>query len=361
VAPRIFRNLLRHIRPVPLVRVARFLAQRLQTLFGGGEIPVVQFLGDIVITADSVVDIPIQHLINGLCTGFAADDVNGSVQVSINGGGLRTLTGAVALSGSDIKQLQVQTGPLSSVIITFFRTEGSPDRGYYILFAVTLGFYLALFYETFAFKVKERRAPFLLFESLRDHFTPKMRPVMVAYFIWGLRNGIFWFLMGVLVYKASHRELAVGAFDMVTQGIMLVMTYALSRVATSENRGKGLGISAWLDVAGVALLAWRLDVQMLLIFTVVAAVSGALFQVTFTSYYFDIMGAVGGEGKRTLENLTVREIPLNLGRVVGLIIFMVCCDRFGDVGLKASVLVLGSAHVGVWWILTRFYPNPGKH
>lgn len=257
--------------------------------------------------------------------------------------------------------LRIGAMPLSSVLITFFRTEESPDRGYYVLFAVTLVFYLALFYETFAFKVKERREPFLLLESLRDHFTPKMRPVMAAYFIWGLRNGIFWFLMGVLVYRASNKELAVGAFDMVTQGIMLVMTYALSRVATSGNRGKGLGISAWLDVAGVALLAWRLDVQMLLIFTVVAAVSGALFQVTFTSYSFDIMGAVGGEGKRTLENLTVREIPLNLGRVVGLVIFMVCCDRFGEVGLKASVLVLGSAHVGVWWILTRFYPNPGKH
>jgi hypothetical protein len=73
------------------------------------------------------------------------------------------------------------------------------------------------------------------------------------------------------------------------------------------------------------------------------------------------MGAVGGQGRRTLENLTVREIPLNLGRIVGLLIFQYSCLKFGETGLRWSVLFLGSAHVGVWWILTRFYPNPGKH
>jgi YQGE family putative transporter len=35
--------------------------------------------------------------------------------------------------------LRVGAMPLSSGIITFFRSEGSPDRGYYVLFAVTLG------------------------------------------------------------------------------------------------------------------------------------------------------------------------------------------------------------------------------
>jgi YQGE family putative transporter len=189
-----------------------------------------------------------------------------------------------------------------------------------------------------------------------------MRPVMVAYFVWGLRNGPFWFLLGVLVYRASHKELAVGAYDMLVQGIMLAMTYALSRVATRENRGKGLGLSGWLDVVGVSLLAWRLDTTTLLIFTMLLGVSGALFQVTFTSYSFDIMGAATGDERqrRTLENLTVREIPLNLGRIVGLAIFQVCSSYFGEMGLRMSILFLGSAHVGVWWILTRYYPNPGK-
>jgi len=256
--------------------------------------------------------------------------------------------------------LRIGAMPLASGIITFFRSEGSPDRGYYVLFAVTLGLYLTLFWETFAFKVEERHAPFRLWESLSDHLRPQMRPVMVAYFVWGLRNGPFWFLLGVLVYRASRQELTVGAYDMLTQGIMLAMTYGLSRVATAQNRGKGLGISAWIDVLGVSLLAWRLDPTTLLIFTILLGVSGALFQVTFTSYSFDIMGAVGGQGRRTLENLTVREIPLNLGRIVGLLIFQYSCLKFGETGLRWSVLFLGSAHVGVWWILTRFYPNPGK-
>lgn len=84
---------------------------------GTREIPVSQFLGDIVILASQVVNIPIQRLINGKCSGFKLVNVNGQVQVSINGGGLQTITGSCALTGADVVQLQVQTGPLSSVIV----------------------------------------------------------------------------------------------------------------------------------------------------------------------------------------------------------------------------------------------------
>jgi len=180
---------------------------------------------------------------------------------------------------------------------------------------------------------------------------------MVAYFAWGLRNGLFWFIVGVLVYRASNRGLTVGSYDTLTQMIRLVMGYLLVRIATSSNRAKGLGLSAWTDVLGVTLLVWRLDVHTLLAFTVLFAFALSLFQVTFSSYSFDIMSAAGGP-RRTLENLTVREIPLGLGRILGLLIFMVAQDRFGEVGLKAALWVLGAAHVGVWWILSRWTPTP---
>src|ERR1017187_403604 len=45
VAPRIFRNLLRHLRAVPLGRVRRLHAQRRQALLGGGKVPVIQLVG----------------------------------------------------------------------------------------------------------------------------------------------------------------------------------------------------------------------------------------------------------------------------------------------------------------------------
>ena len=254
--------------------------------------------------------------------------------------------------------LRIGAMPLASGLITLFRTGDSPERGYYVLFAVTLGLYLSLFLETFALKVENSREPFQLWAALKDHFRPGMRPVMGAYFIWGLRNGLFWFLVGVLIYRVSNKELAVGAYDMLSQGIILAMTYALSRLATRDNRAFGLGLSAWLDATGVALLAWRLNIHTLLWFTIVAAVAAALFQVTFSSYSFDIMEKAGGDEKRTLENLTIREMPLNAGRIVGLLIFWACLTRFGETGLRYSVLILGSAHIGVWWILTHWQQSP---
>jgi YQGE family putative transporter len=242
---------------------------------------------------------------------------------------------------------------LASRIIALFRAPAHPDRGYQILFAISLALYLALFFESFAFGGRAVRRSYAWWAALREHMKPRMRPVMGAYLLWGLRNGLFWFILGVLIYRASNSELTVGNYDWLTQLILLVMGYWLVRAAHPGNRGRFLGWSAFLDVAGVGILVWRLDVTTLLCFVVLYAVATAVFKVTFTSYSFDIMEAAGGPG-RTLENLAVREVPLNAGRVLGLLLFLWAVHVFGEGGLKAALFFLGSAHVGVWWILSRW-------
>ncbi len=249
--------------------------------------------------------------------------------------------------------LRVLSPFLASRIITLFRTAESPDRGYHVIFLVTLVLYLALFFESFAFEGRGERRPYRFVQAWKAHLRAALRPVMGAYFLWGVRNGIFWYIVGLLVYRASKQELTVGNYDMLTQFILLVMGYILALVARPENRSRILGLSAWIDVAGVGLLAWRLDVNTLLMFMVLYSVALALFKVSFSSYSFNIMEVAGGPG-RTLENLAVREIPLSVGRILGLMVFMFAVGRFGETGLRASLFFLGSAHVGVWWILSRW-------
>ncbi len=337
----------------PVFALGGWVARRGRRLFPyrvGLAFSTILFLAVLLLKGGARDQVSLLGLLNGLAIGFY---FLGQHELTFGVTTPATRDSFFSLNQVYASSLRILSPFLASRLIYWFRTPETPDRGYGVIFAVALALYFALFIESFSFDQPSIRQPFRYVEALRAHWQPRLRPVMAAYYAWGLRNGLFWFIVSVLVYRASDKELTVGSYDILTQAIRLAMSLLLARWATSANRGKGLGWSAWIDVAGVTLLAWRLDVHTLLAFTALYATALALFQVTFTAYSFDIMDAAGGP-TRTLENLAVREIPLGLGRVTGLLVFLVAQNRFGEGGLKAALWALGSAHVLVWWILTRW-------
>lgn len=81
------------------------------------QIPLKNFGGDIVIGASANVFIDVNTAMNGRCTGFIIGAVAGAVAYSVNGSPFRTVFGPFSLDVADVKQLNVQTGPLSSCIV----------------------------------------------------------------------------------------------------------------------------------------------------------------------------------------------------------------------------------------------------
>ena len=79
--------------------------------------PLTKFPSEISIGASQSINIDIQGLLGDRCTGFQIIQVTGTVKVSINGGGLRTLPYDTALDDAWIRNLTVSTGALSSCIV----------------------------------------------------------------------------------------------------------------------------------------------------------------------------------------------------------------------------------------------------
>ena len=81
------------------------------------ETPIVQFPGDIVIGASTSKTIDIQGLLSNRCCGFMILDVVGTVKVSVNGGGLRTIAVQTQIQGAWIRNLTIYTGAASSCLV----------------------------------------------------------------------------------------------------------------------------------------------------------------------------------------------------------------------------------------------------
>jgi YQGE family putative transporter len=108
-----------------------------------------------------------------------------------------------------------------------------------------------------------------------------------------------------------------------------------------------------LDFASVLFLTAGINQATLLAFTIVYMVAVTWFLVPFSAYSFEFMERASRGRGREMENLTVREIPLNAGRILGLLLFLAGWQYYGEAGLKGGLLLLGFGHPAVWWIFTR--------
>jgi hypothetical protein len=72
------------------------------------------------------------------------------------------------------------------------------------------------------------------------------------------------------------------------------------------------------------------------------------FQVGFSAISFEAIEGAGESQKRKLEYLTLRELPLFLGRIIGLGGFWWAQSRFGEAGIRVAVFLLGLTQWGTY-------------
>jgi len=80
-------------------------------------LPLSLFDGDIVIPANSAVSINVRERLGDRCTGFILVSVIPGVQVSINGGGWRTVAQDQAMTDAQVKTLNIKTDAAGSCIL----------------------------------------------------------------------------------------------------------------------------------------------------------------------------------------------------------------------------------------------------
>jgi YQGE family putative transporter len=229
-------------------------------------------------------------------------------------------------------------------------SSGSSLIGYYLVFAMALSLYLVLFFRSFQFKAHPTRRKFDFWRILTLKNTGDWGRLMGAQFFFGLRNGAFWFLVGLLVYRVSNNEAVVGAYSTFANLLGVLTAYGLSRWAKAENRRQGLWISSLLLGAAAIGLSIQVTYFTLFLYAVLAMVGGTWLQIVFGAFSFTILEKAREAKKHRVEYLAVREVPLAAGRILSLVGLYLSQSHFGETGLRCAVLFLGFSHAGLLWL-----------
>jgi YQGE family putative transporter len=146
----------------------------------------------------------------------------------------------------------------------------------------------------------------------------------------------------------------LGDFSLISSAVALVSFYVVGKWL--EPRWRKLAVLVGIVMMIVVILPffWRLNYATLLVFGISTALFMPLFTIPITSVVFDMIGKNEQSAEKRVEYIVLRELALNMGRMLGTIIF-IGVITWSKQPLVINFLLLG---IGSFPLLTWFYMRP---
>ncbi|WP_433752180.1 MFS transporter [Paenibacillus amylolyticus] len=244
-------------------------------------------------------------------------------------------------------------GPWFSGLII---TRMTDNTGYQLIFTVSLVIYVIA--VVFSFFLKKRKVsgtyrwsePWIQL-SKRDS---PWRTLGWGLFAQGAREGVFAFLIALLVYLATAQEYKLGQFSLITSAVALVSYWAAGKWFKPQYRLKGMFIGALILLIVLLPLLWKVTYGTLLIMGIGSAVAMPLYILPMISAGFDMMGTSGENVEKRVELVVLRELCLMGGRIFGLTIFIITVMNTPSLRMLTwLIIVLGGFPLIGWFFMRK--------
>lgn len=222
--------------------------------------------------------------------------------------------------------------------------------GYVINFSVA--FLMFAFTAILSFRLKptptRHRAYYLRYMGLVIRKHAPYRKVLYGFTLFGAFQGLLFFLPNILLFQVLPREDMVGYLSMLFSLTGIVAGLFISRFGKDEHIRKFLLSSAMGFTLAAVMLLFGLHLWTVLAFMVLQAFFNPILNNPTSSYYYQMIGKLPLKGQLRVETVIIRELALNIGRVlaIALLIFIA-----GDVtSAILPLVVLFTAMLQFGWL-----------
>ncbi|MGM9987138.1 MAG: MFS transporter [Bacillaceae bacterium] len=245
------------------------------------------------------------------------------------------------------------SGMIGPIVAGFIISRSIGELGYTIIFAISLLLFILGIVFSFFLSRRENEGYFGLKEIWRERKRNRAwRNICNAHVVQGLREGVFFFVISMYVYIVTDSELALGKFGLVSSGVSFVGYYLVTHFLKEKDRKKGILIGGFLLFASVLLVVYHVTYIKLMLYAAVISMAYPLLLVPYTSMTYDVIGKGYKAREFRIEYIIVREIFLNLGRIVSILAFLFALSFFNPKeSMPILLLVLGTGHVWIYFFV----------
>lgn len=254
----------------------------------------------------------------------------------------------------------VDQARLAGMTLTPFLAGWAIDRlpsghGYRLVFAVSAALFLvAIFVSRRLTAAAPDHGGLPLRTAVLAGGRPRWGSYLQAQGWRGLRDGVFLFLAGILVFERTRDEWTLGLFALGTGAVTWLSTYWVGSRASARRQPAFLTIGVAGSVAAAAALVFVPGWIGIVVFGLLESIFLPLVAVPFSAVSYGITAADRAGGPMRVAYMVAREIPLNLGRLTGVALLLIAVQWVRHPAALPIVLGgLGLANVVAWWVLRR--------
>ncbi|QQE80347.1 MFS transporter [Alicyclobacillus sp. SO9] len=242
--------------------------------------------------------------------------------------------------------------PILSGAIISGEDKFGPLNGYHVIFGVSLILFLVATVVSIKLKPQPISGRLSISQGLRLMKKRPWRHILTGCYIYGLREGVFLFLIGLLMYIATGSELRLGEFLFLQNFLSFLSFYLVGKIVRPGNRVRVLGVGA-LGMALAALIFLRpVSAAMIIAYGVSIAVALPVFIVPLQGLVFDTISRLDETGDQNDEQLIAREVAENGGRVTGIGVFLlVISSSPTSLTISRLAVVLGFVQLITWFVI----------
>ncbi|WP_337035268.1 MFS transporter [Paenibacillus illinoisensis] len=253
-------------------------------------------------------------------------------------------------------------GPWFSGLII---SKMADNSGYRLIFTVSLVIYVIAVVFSFFLKKRKVSGTYRWSEPWQQLSRPgsEWRPLGLGLAAQGVREGVFAFLIALLVYVATEQEYKLGQFSLITSAVALVSYWMAGKWFKPHYRSKGMLTGAIILFLVLLPLIWKVSYGTLLIMGVGSALAMPLYMLPMIAAGFDLMGMSGENVEKRVELVVLRELCLMTGRLAGLAVFIIIVMNGPSIRTLTWLIVVLGAFPLIGWVFMRKMlvgPEQGK-
>ncbi|MCA1054844.1 MFS transporter [Rossellomorea aquimaris] len=246
-------------------------------------------------------------------------------------------------------------GMLGPILAGFIISRFTSFKGYTIVFGISLALFSIAVLLSFFLKRRPASGRYLFVRIFKERqHNRNWRLITNAHFFQGLREGTFIFIISVFVFISTGSEFAIGTFGLINSGIAFIGYYLASRIIKKQFRKRAILFGGLLLYVSIFLIVFDVTYTKLLLYAAMIAIAYPVLLVPYISMTYDVIGTGWKAAEMRIEYIVVRELFLNLGRIVSVASFIVAVTYFDqDKSIPILLLILGAGHSLIYLFIRR--------
>ncbi|MFK2824372.1 MFS transporter [Bacillus sp. B190/17] len=244
-------------------------------------------------------------------------------------------------------------GMIGPMLAGFIISRFASNTGYFIIFGISLGCFLIAVLLSLLLKRRPSRGRFQLLAVWKERDRhPDWKRILNAHFFQGLREGVFVFVISVLVFITTGSELALGTYGLVYSGVSFISYSLAVKLVKKQYRKNVILAGGVILFLSLFLIITDLTFTKLLIYAAVIAVAYPFLLVPYSSMTYDVIGQSRQAGERRVEYIVVREVFVSIGQMISILSFIAAITLFDEKeSIPILLIILGAGHSIIYFCI----------